>query len=176
MLIMNCIIVIDCRITRSSQIYSYIEALIFIRTPVNLDLQKMEKELEKLEEVWGLVFQWEESWEKYKTQTFWEMETDEMEDNVMFLFRYNILYYNAYLLENLSSVYMYIYCDFNDCFFFSRNFNRLSRQLKDKGWDIIDTTRVKVDAFRRTLPLIGDLKNPCMRERHWDRIKSLMGV
>lgn len=55
---------------------------------MNLDLQKMEKELEKLEEVWGLVYQWEESWEKYKTQTFWEMETDEMEENVMFLFRY----------------------------------------------------------------------------------------
>ncbi|KAM3963696.1 LOW QUALITY PROTEIN: dynein heavy chain 2, axonemal kl-2 [Aphomia sociella] len=118
-------------------------AVFNLTTPVNLDLQKMEKELEKLEEVWGLVFQWEESWEKYKTQTFWEMETDEMEENVMFLFR---------------------------------NFNRLSRQLKDKGWDIIDTTRVKVDAFRRTLPLIGDLKNPCMRERHWDRIKVLMGV
>ncbi|CAG9579057.1 unnamed protein product [Danaus chrysippus] len=118
-------------------------AVFNLTTPVNLDLQKMEKELEKLEEVWGLVFQWEESWEKYKTQTFWEMETDEMEDNVMFLFR---------------------------------NFNRLSRQLKDKGWDIIDTTRVKVDAFRRTLPLINDLKNPCMRERHWDRIKTLMGV
>ncbi|XP_053613118.1 dynein axonemal heavy chain 2 isoform X1 [Plodia interpunctella] len=118
-------------------------AVFNLTTPVNLDLQRMEKELEKLEEVWGLVFQWEESWEKYKTQTFWEMETDEMEDNVMFLFR---------------------------------NFNRLSRQLKDKGWDIIDTTRVKVDAFRRTLPLIGDLKNPCMRERHWDRIKVLMGV
>ncbi|RVE54736.1 hypothetical protein evm_000503 [Chilo suppressalis] len=118
-------------------------AVFNLTTPVNLDLQKMERELEKLEEVWGLVFQWEESWEKYKTQTFWEMETDEMEENVMFLFR---------------------------------NFNRLSRQLKDKGWDIIDTTRVKVDAFRRTLPLIGDLKNPCMRERHWDRIKTLMGV
>ncbi|XP_045494772.1 dynein axonemal heavy chain 2 [Colias croceus] len=118
-------------------------AVFNLTTPVNLDLQRMEKELEKLEEVWGLVFQWEESWEKYKTQTFWEMETDEMEDNVMYLFR---------------------------------NFNRLSRQLKDKGWDIIDTTRVKVDAFRRTLPLIGDLKNPCMRERHWDRIKTLMGV
>ncbi|XP_063358685.1 dynein axonemal heavy chain 2 isoform X1 [Cydia amplana] len=118
-------------------------AVFNLTTPVNLDLQRMEKELEKLEEVWGLVFQWEESWEKYKTQTFWEMETDEMEDNVMFLFR---------------------------------NFNRLSRQLKDKGWDIIDTTRVKVDAFRRTLPLIGDLKNPCMRERHWDRIRTLMAV
>ncbi|XP_068632350.1 dynein axonemal heavy chain 2 [Battus philenor] len=118
-------------------------AVFNLTTPVNLDLQKMEKELEKLEEVWGLVSLWEDSWEKYRTQTFWEMETDEMEENVMYLFR---------------------------------NFNRLSRQLKDKGWDIIDTTRVKVDAFRRTLPLIGDLKNPCMRERHWDRIKVLMGV
>lgn len=57
-----------------------------------------------------------------------------------------------------------------------RNFNKLSRQLKDRNWEIIDTTRVKVDAFRRTLPLIGDLKNPCMRERHWDRIRALMGV
>ncbi|CAG9129073.1 unnamed protein product [Plutella xylostella] len=61
-------------------------AVFNLTTPVNLDLQKMEKELEKLEEVWGLVNQWEESWEKYKNQTFWEMETDEMEDNVMFLF------------------------------------------------------------------------------------------
>ncbi|XP_041988681.1 dynein axonemal heavy chain 2 isoform X2 [Aricia agestis] len=109
--------------------------------PVNLDLQKMEKELEKLEEVWELVNKWEESWEKYKDQRFWEMETDEMEDTTMFLFR---------------------------------NFNRLSRQLKDKGWGIIEATRATVDAFRRTLPLIGDLKNPCMRDRHWDRIKTLM--
>lgn len=62
------------------------------------------------------------------------------------------------------------------CTYFFRNFNRLSRQLKDKGWEIIDTTRVTVDAFRRTLPLINDLKNPCMRERHWDRIKALVGV
>ncbi|KAH9639977.1 hypothetical protein HF086_008072 [Spodoptera exigua] len=56
------------------------------------------------------------------------------------------------------------------------NLNKLTRQLKEKNWEIIDTTRIKVDAFRRTLPLIGDLKNPCMRERHWDRIKTLMGV
>ncbi|KAJ2950232.1 hypothetical protein O0L34_g11594 [Tuta absoluta] len=117
-------------------------AVFNLTLPVNLDLQKMEKELEKLEEVWGLVLRWEESWEIYKNQVFWEMETDEMEENVMFLFR---------------------------------NFNRLSRQLKDKNWEIIDVTRIKVDNFRRTLPLIGDLKNPCMRERHWNRIKALVG-
>lgn len=71
---------------------------VYYRTPVNLDLQRMEKELEKLEEVWGLVLQWEESWEKYKNQTFWEMETDEMEENVMFLFRY--LLYCFTVLDN----------------------------------------------------------------------------
>lgn len=64
----------------------------FLRTPVNLDLQKMEKELEKLEEVWGLVGQWEDSWDKYKALTFWELETDEMEENVMFLFRYTFVF------------------------------------------------------------------------------------
>lgn len=66
--------------------------VIFLRTPVNLDLQKMEKELEKLEEVWGLVGQWEDSWDKYKSLTFWELETDEMEENVMFLFRYTFVF------------------------------------------------------------------------------------
>lgn len=76
----------------------------FIRTPVNLDLQKMEKELEKLEEVWGLVFQWEESWEKYKNQTFWEMETDEMEENVTFLFRYLLSFYNIFVNFYLSLI------------------------------------------------------------------------
>lgn len=60
------------------------------------------------------------------------------------------------------------------CELFFRSFNRLSRQLKDKEWSIIDFTRTKVDAFRRTIPLLGDLKNPCMRERHWDRIRTLM--
>lgn len=33
-----------------------------------------------------------------------------------------------------------------------------------------------MDAFRRTLPLIGDLKNPAMRARHWDKVKKIIGV
>ncbi|XP_025835309.1 dynein heavy chain 2, axonemal-like [Agrilus planipennis] len=56
-----------------------------------------------------------------------------------------------------------------------RKLNRLSRELKDKGWDIVFVTRDKVDAFRRVLPLIGDLKNPAMRSRHWDRVRKTVG-
>lgn len=29
-----------------------------------------------------------------------------------------------------------------------------------------------MDKFRRTLPLITDLKNPAMRPRHWQRVKE----
>nr|CAD7395754.1 unnamed protein product [Timema poppensis] len=56
-----------------------------------------------------------------------------------------------------------------------RKLTRLSRELKEKQWEIVDHTRDRVDAFRRTLPLIGDLKNTAMRERHWGRVKTAIG-
>jgi len=33
-----------------------------------------------------------------------------------------------------------------------------------------------VDRFRRTLPLITDLKNPAMRPRHWQQLKDIMNI
>ncbi|KAJ8964945.1 hypothetical protein NQ314_004500 [Rhamnusium bicolor] len=57
-----------------------------------------------------------------------------------------------------------------------RKLTRLSRELKDKGWTIVDDTRQRVDAFRRTLPLLSDLKNPAMRPRHWDKVRLTVGV
>lgn len=40
---------------------------------------------------------------------------------------------------------------------------------------MVEDTRKKVDAFRRTLPLISDLKNPAMRPRHWVKVKQIVG-
>lgn len=51
---------------------------------------------------------------------------------------------------------------------------KLSRELKDKNWEIVEASRSKVDQFKRTMPLIQDLKNPAMRERHWTQIKNDM--
>lgn len=31
-----------------------------------------------------------------------------------------------------------------------------------------------MDRFRRTLPLITDLKNPAMRPRHWQKVKKIV--
>lgn len=33
-------------------------------------------------------------------------------------------------------------------------------------------TKNKVDRFRRTMPLVNDLHNKSMRERHWNQIKA----
>jgi len=57
-----------------------------------------------------------------------------------------------------------------------RKLNRLCKQLKEKNWEILETTRRQVDEFRRTLPLLSALKNPAMRPRHWDRVRNIMGV
>jgi hypothetical protein len=43
--------------------------------------------------------------------------------------------------------------------------------IKEKNWDIIDVTKNKVDRFRRTMPLVNDLHNKAMRDRHWNQIK-----
>lgn len=55
-----------------------------------------------------------------------------------------------------------------------KKLTRLSKELKDKNWGILDHTRQCVDKFRRTLPLIVDLKNPALRDRHWSKVKATM--
>lgn len=46
--------------------------------------------------------------------------------------------------------------------------------LKDQSWKIIEIARDSVDAFRRVLPLLSDLKNKAMRTRHWDEVRNIM--
>ncbi|XP_034231069.1 dynein heavy chain 2, axonemal [Thrips palmi] len=51
----------------------------------------------------------------------------------------------------------------------------VQRELKDIEWEIISHTRNRIETFRKTLPLLTDLKNPAMRQRHWNRIKMATG-
>ncbi|XP_072006034.1 dynein axonemal heavy chain 2 [Engystomops pustulosus] len=53
-----------------------------------------------------------------------------------------------------------------------RRLSRLSRELKDKNWEVLETARMRIDQFKRTLPLIVDLRNPALRERHWTQVKQ----
>ncbi|XP_055262069.1 dynein axonemal heavy chain 2 isoform X3 [Moschus berezovskii] len=53
-----------------------------------------------------------------------------------------------------------------------RRLTRLAKEYKDRNWEIIETTRSKIEQFKRTMPLISDLRNPALRERHWDQVRD----
>uniref|UniRef100_A0A8C6W7X2 Dynein axonemal heavy chain 2 n=1 Tax=Nannospalax galili TaxID=1026970 RepID=A0A8C6W7X2_NANGA len=53
-----------------------------------------------------------------------------------------------------------------------RRLTRLAKEYKDRNWEIIESTRSKIEQFKRTMPLISDLWNPALRERHWDQVKD----
>ncbi|XP_039997326.1 dynein heavy chain 2, axonemal [Xiphias gladius] len=51
-----------------------------------------------------------------------------------------------------------------------KRLHKLKRELKDKEWDIVDFSKNKIDQFKRIIPLIADMRNPAMRDRHWKQI------
>ncbi|KAK1331639.1 hypothetical protein QTO34_009597 [Cnephaeus nilssonii] len=53
-----------------------------------------------------------------------------------------------------------------------RRLTRLAKEFKDRNWEIIETTRSKLEQFKRTMPLISDLRNSALRERHWDQVRD----
>lgn len=44
-----------------------------------------------------------------------------------------------------------------------------------KNWEVVVNLKAEMDNFRSTLPLIKMLKDPCIRERHWDKICKQLG-
>ncbi|XP_071165421.1 dynein axonemal heavy chain 2-like [Mytilus edulis] len=52
---------------------------------------------------------------------------------------------------------------------------KYSKLLADRNWEVVETSKNRVDQFKRTMPLINDLKNTAMRKRHWDKIQNEMG-
>ncbi|XP_069015317.1 dynein axonemal heavy chain 2 [Embiotoca jacksoni] len=51
-----------------------------------------------------------------------------------------------------------------------KKLQKLQKDLKDKAWDVLHFSKKKIDQFRQIMPLIADLKNPAMRDRHWKQI------
>lgn len=53
-----------------------------------------------------------------------------------------------------------------------KKLHKLSKDYREKNWEIIDATKKRIDEFRRTMPLMQDLHNKDMRDRHWRTIKD----
>jgi len=57
---------------------------------------------------------------------------------------------------------------------FFDKFNNLVNGLKNKKWEVIETTRKNIDAFRNLLPVVDNLKNPAMKDRHWNEVRNII--
>jgi hypothetical protein len=49
-----------------------------------------------------------------------------------------------------------------------KNVAKLGRDIKH--WEVWQWIRERIDTFKRTAPLISDLRNPAMRPRHWNSL------
>ena len=57
-----------------------------------------------------------------------------------------------------------------------KKLSKLQRDAKDKdNWTVVKSSKDAINRFQRTMPLITDLKNPAMRDRHWFDIKEDVG-
>ena len=52
---------------------------------------------------------------------------------------------------------------------------KLSRQVKEKDWDMVEAYKKKISQFKAIMPLILDLKEPAMRDRHWKKLMTTVG-
>lgn len=55
-----------------------------------------------------------------------------------------------------------------------KRLNVMFRELRDRNWSIVEHSKKTIEAFKRLLPLVNDLRNKTMQKRHWDQIKAEM--
>ncbi|KAL3892516.1 MAG: hypothetical protein SGPRY_015059, partial [Prymnesium sp.] len=56
---------------------------------------------------------------------------------------------------------------------YSKRIIRLSKEVKH--WKVLDTLKERVDSIKKLMPLIMDLRNPAMRDRHWRQLMEEVG-
>ncbi|KAI8894261.1 dynein heavy chain and region D6 of dynein motor-domain-containing protein [Globomyces pollinis-pini] len=54
-----------------------------------------------------------------------------------------------------------------------KKLTKMGKEVKD--WDVFTNLKDKVNQTKRTIPLLLDLRNPAMRERHWNQIMDEIG-
>eukprot|EP00878_Enallax_costatus_P039361 GHUV01045007.1.p1 GENE.GHUV01045007.1~~GHUV01045007.1.p1 ORF type:complete len:113 (-),score=27.32 GHUV01045007.1:33-371(-) len=53
---------------------------------------------------------------------------------------------------------------------------KLLKQLSGEPLQVAETVRQQLQDFQQHIPLIAALRNPGLRDRHWDKISAAVGV
>jgi dynein heavy chain len=109
-------------------------------TPEHVELREVQRDIELLEQIWGISSEWEALWSGWKTGLFESLDVSEM--------------------ESVAAQY-------------NKKIGKLGRDIKK--WKIWETMKDRIQQFQQTMPLIQDLKNPALRIRHWESLRTEVG-
>lgn len=57
-----------------------------------------------------------------------------------------------------------------------KKFIKLQQTFEKKNWPIIEYTRHRIEVFKKSIPVIHEIKTPALRERHWSQIFETIGA
>lgn len=57
-----------------------------------------------------------------------------------------------------------------------KKFIKLQQTFEKKNWAVIESTRGKIEIFKKSIPVIHEIKTPAMRDRHWNQIFETIGA
>ena len=53
-----------------------------------------------------------------------------------------------------------------------KKLNKMYGIHKERGWEVLESNKLKVEQFKKTMPLITYLRNPALKDRHWEQVKA----
>jgi dynein heavy chain len=114
-----------------------------LEEPEYKEISDIERDMGVLKDIWEVAVDWEAKWDAWKAGVFRTLETPQMETQAAI---------------------------------FLKRIGKLARTVKSLtrigGWKCLDAIKNRVIQFQNTMPLIQDLKNPVIRDRHWVELKS----
>ncbi|KAJ3054227.1 Dynein heavy chain 2, axonemal [Rhizoclosmatium hyalinum] len=127
-----------------------------LEQPPSKEIGQINSELESLQQIWQLTSDWVTVWEDWRTKPFLTLDASEMEESVQK---------------------------------FLKKLQKMGKEMKEWGKysvplrknnanddaDVYVNLREKISQTRRTIPVLTDLKNPAMRDRHWNQIMEETG-
>lgn len=127
-----------------------------VMTPAYQELEEKERELEKLRMIWETRQEWDELYSSWKDGRFRDLQAPFSPSSLLCLL-------NFLQVESMEE-----------------KANLMSKSLIKQGREIGNrtiwrTTKTIIDGFKQTMPLISDLRNPALRQRHWDALIEEIG-
>ncbi len=111
-----------------------------IKSNEHADLAALQKDLDFLDQIWGISIEWAKQWDDWKNGQFAELQVEDLD----------------LVAGN-----------------FTKRVGKLGRDIRK--WRVWEAMKQELDKFRETVPLISDLRNPAMRDRHWVALQERIG-